>query len=131
MIVVDSSVWIDYLNNIDSPSTIILDRLVDKQALIVGDLVMCEVLRGLRTEAQAEIVEQILRRFVIVSMINDELACLAARYYRHLRGKGVTVRGTIDILIATYCIEKDHALLHSDRDFDLMQKHLGLRVYSN
>lgn len=130
MIVVDSSVWIDYLNDIETPSTLVLDRLVDKQPLIVGDLVMCEVLRGLRTDAQADAVEQILRRYVVVSMASDQLACSAARHYRYLRGKGVTVRGTIDILIATYCIENDHTLLHADRDFEPMQKHLGLRVYT-
>jgi predicted nucleic acid-binding protein len=96
--------------------------------ILVGDLILCEVLQGLRSEREAMQVETAMRAFGVVSMVTADLASRAATNYRTLRAKGVTVRKTIDLMIGTYCIDGGHDLLHSDRDFDSMKKHLGLQT---
>lgn len=96
--------------------------------LVVGDLVLCEVLQGLASNREAAMVERALRRFEVEAMVSPEIAIKSAGNYRTLRSRGVTVRKTIDMLIGTFCIERGHALLHSDRDFDHMERHLGLTV---
>jgi predicted nucleic acid-binding protein len=128
MIVVDSSVWIDHLNDRVTSAVATLRGIVEREAILVGDLVLCEVLQGLRSDAQAQMVEDALRRFTIVAMLDPYLASQAAANYRRLRRFGVTVRTTIDVIIGTYCIENDCELLHDDRDFAHMERHLGLRV---
>lgn len=105
-----------------------LRSIDDPSDIIVGDLVLLEILQGARDETHARRIERNLREFRVVSMLDDSLAIKAARNYRLLRGKGVTVRKTIDMIIGTYCIEQDYALLHCDRDFDPMVEHLGLRI---
>jgi predicted nucleic acid-binding protein len=128
MIVVDTSVWIDRLNDDPTNQVRRLRELVGNEPLLVGDLILCEVLQGLRSDPEAKLVEQALRRFDVVAMLDPDLAVQAAANYRLLRSKGVTVRKTIDLIIGTFCIEHGHALLHDDRDFDAMQRHLGLRA---
>ena len=128
MILVDTSVWIDHLNNKQTNQVITLRGLVGVVPLLVGDLILSEVLQGLRSEREAMLVEQGLRRFDLVSLVTPDLAAKAAANYRFLRGKGITIRKTIDLLIATFCIENHHPLLHSDRDFDPIEAQLGLRV---
>ena len=128
MIVVDSSVWIDHLNDRTTPEVERLRGLVGRAAILVGDLVLLEVLQGLRDEGEAALVERSLRRFDVAPMLDPDLASRAAANYRLLRGMGVTVRKTADLVIGTYCIERGHTLLHSDRDFLPMQTHLGLRT---
>lgn len=128
MILVDTSVWIDHLNNKQTHQVLALRGLVGFAPLLVGDLILCEVLQGLRSEREAALVEQALNRFDSVSLVAPSLAVQAAANYRFLRGKGITIRKTIDLLIATFCIENRHALLHSDRDFDPIETHLGLQV---
>ena len=128
MILVDTSVWIDHLNNDSTDEVHKLRRLVGRQPILVGDLILCEILQGLRSEREAALVEHELRRFDMVSIATPELAVRAAANYRFLRAKGVTIRKTIDLLIGTFCIENNHALLHADRDFNPFQEHLGLRV---
>jgi hypothetical protein len=128
MIVVDTSVWIDHLNDHPTEKVQRLRSLVGHEPLLVGDLILCEVLQGLRSDAEAKLVEQALRRFDLVPMLDPDLAIQAAANYRLLRAKGITVRRTIDLIIGTFCIENGHALLHDDRDFDAMQRHLGLRA---
>jgi predicted nucleic acid-binding protein len=130
LIAVDTSVWVDHLNDVPTPQ---VERLRDtigrRQALLlVGDLVLCEVLQGLSSEREAALVERALRRFVVEPMTSPALAVQAAANYRSLRARGVTVRRTLDLLIGTFCIERGHALLHSDRDFDGMEQFLGLAV---
>jgi hypothetical protein len=100
--------------------------LLGESEIIVGDLMLCEVLQGLANERAARDVEALLRRFDIVPMAGDAIAVAAARNYRSLRARGVTVRKTIDLLIGTWCIENRRPLLHNDRDFRLMARHLGL-----
>jgi predicted nucleic acid-binding protein len=128
MIVVDSSVWIPYLRNDHTERTERLDDLLDREQIVVGDIVMCEILQGVRNEAEAARVETILRGFHLAAMRDVELAVRAAQHYRRLRSIGITIRKTVDLIIGTFCIENDHALLHDDRDFAHMERHLGLRV---
>jgi len=126
MIVVDSTVWIDFLNGRNAPHVRRVRALLGESEIIVGDLMFCEVLQGLENERAARDVEALLRRFDIVPMAGDAIAVAAARNYRSLRARGVTVRKTIDLLIGTWCIENRRPLLHNDRDFRLMARHLGL-----
>ena len=126
MIVVDSTVWIDFLNGRDRPHVRRLRSLLGEIEIIVGDLMLCEVLQGLRGEQEAEEVEAFLRRFDIAPMAGDAIAVAAARNFRALRARGATVRKTIDLLIGTWCIEYRRPLLHNDRDFTLMARHLAL-----
>ncbi len=128
MIVVDSSVWVDYFNGRVTPETGFLDELLGRRALLTGDLIMTEVLQGFRTDRDFHQALSLLETLEIEDMLGRDVAILSARNYRLLRSKGVTVRGTIDVVIATFCILNDHQLLHSDRDFDQMVPHLGLKV---
>jgi len=128
VILVDSSVWINLLNNVVTDPVRRLRALLPTTPLLIGDLILCEVLQGFRIEAQARLVERSLSRFEAVSLIDPELAVKAAANYRFLRRRGITVRKTIDVIIATYCIERGHSLLHSDRDFAPMERLLGLQT---
>jgi predicted nucleic acid-binding protein len=126
VIVVDSSVWIDFLNGRNAPHVRRLRTLLGTDEIIVGDLMLCEVLQGLDSERAAQEVEALLRRFEIVSMAGEAIATAAARNFRSLRRRGVTVRKTIDLLIGTWCIENRGSLLHNDSDFHPMARYLGL-----
>jgi predicted nucleic acid-binding protein len=128
VIVVDTSVWIDFLNGRTTPQIDHLHDLLGAQPLLIGDLILLEVLQGVRSEAEAARVEAALRRFDIQPMLDPDLAVLAAAHYRRLRTFGVTIRKTIDLVIGTFCIARDHALLTADRDFLPMASHLGLRL---
>ncbi len=128
MILVDSSVWIDYFNGASTVQTEKLDRLLGEQSLAIGDLILTEVLRGFLTEKDFEQAKKLLTSLTVVNLGGQETAILAAKHFRFLRRLGVTVRKTIDVIIATRCIEDHYELLHNDRDFDPFVKHLGLRV---
>ena len=127
MTLVDSSVWIDQFNQVASPAVERLRALVAEEPLLVGDLILCEVLQGFRTDVQAQLVERALSQYQIVALSSPELAVKAAANYRLLRQRGITIRKTIDLIIGTFCIERGHALLHSDRDFEPMERYLGLQ----
>jgi predicted nucleic acid-binding protein len=126
LIVVDSSVWIDFLNGRNRPQVATLRAALGEQEIIVGDLMLCDVLQGLDGERAARQVEALLRRFEIVPMAGDAIAVAAARNYRLLRKRGISARKTIDLLIGTWCIENQRSLLHNDSDFRPMAQHLGL-----
>ena len=126
MIVVDSSVWIDFLNGRNVPHVRRLQAILGADEVILGDLMLCEVLQGLDSERAAREVELLLRRFDIVAMAGEAIAVAAARNFRSLRKRGVTVRKTIDLLIGTWCIENRRPLLHNDSDFRPMARYLGL-----
>jgi len=126
VIVVDSSVWIDFLNGRKAPHVDHLRAILGNEEVIVGDLMLCEVLQGLDSERAARQVEALLRRFEIVPMAGEAIAVAAARNFRLLRKRGVTVRKTIDLLIGTWCIANRTPLLHNDSDFRPMARHLGL-----
>lgn len=128
MVIVDSSVWIDYLNGTSTPEVEWLDREADRRRLGLLDLCVCEILQGLATDQEAARVWRELRRFEIFETRGVELAVAAAHNYRQLRRQGRTVRRTIDCLIATFCLRESHSLLHSDRDFDAFEERLGLHV---
>lgn len=128
MLIVDSTVWVDYFNGIENPKTDYLDQIVDKTPIQIGDLILAEVLQGFRDDTDFEKARRTFGKFMQVEMVNPGLALQSARNYRLLRRKGITVRKTIDSLIATYCIENEHDLLHNDSDFDGYEKHLGLSV---
>ncbi|MGD9613889.1 MAG: PIN domain nuclease [Alphaproteobacteria bacterium] len=128
MILVDSSVWIDHLRNTATPSVRRLRAFIPQGQVLVGDLILCEVLQGLRSETEAIFVEATLRKFAMAPLLDPDLAIVAAANYRQLRRQGITIRRTIDLIIGTFCIERGHTLLHSDRDFEPMKHFLGLRT---
>jgi len=124
---VDSSIWIDYFNGRITPETDLLDRSLGVDEVIIGDLIVTEVLQGFRKDADFHKARELLGTLPVVAMLGPEAAVEAAENYRRLRKQGVTVRKTIDVMIASYCIEHNIALLYSDRDFDPMVKHLHLQ----
>ena len=126
MILVDSSVWIDYFRGTNTPQADKLDALLGAEPLATGDVVLTEVLQGFQRQTDFDTALSLMIRFEIIDIGGTNIAVQAARNFRTLRGLGVTVRKTIDTLIATRCIEDNHALLYSDRDFDSFVLHLGL-----
>ena len=128
MLIIDSTVRIDYFNGVESPQANYLNSILETTPILVGDLMLAEVLQGFRQDVDFEKARRALGKFLQASLVGPDLAIQSARNYRTLRQKGVTVRKTIDNLIATYCIENDHELLHNDSDFDGYEKYLGLRV---
>jgi predicted nucleic acid-binding protein len=129
MILVDSSVWIGFLRGHPTTQVSRLRELIDQDDdLLVGDLILCEILLGARDEADARRLEGAMHEFPIVNLSDADLAVVAAANYRFLRSKGITIRKTIDVIIGTFCIERGHVLLHSDRDFEPMERLLGLRT---
>lgn len=128
MVVVDTTVWIDYFANRATKQVDWLDRELTSRRLGLTDLMVCEILQGVSSGRQANTVLTHLKRFEILESGGVEVASAAAANYRTLRAQGITVRKTIDCLIATVCIRGGHELLHNDRDFDPFEAHLGLRV---
>ncbi|PZU98696.1 MAG: VapC toxin family PIN domain ribonuclease [Leptolyngbya sp.] len=126
MILVDSSVWIDYFNGQNTPQVELLDQLLSTQPLAIGDIILTEVLQGFRQDTDYITAKQILTSLTIFQLINPDLAINSADNFRTLRKRGITVRKTVDVIIATFCIEAKHALLFSDRDFIPFVEHLGL-----
>ncbi len=127
MIIVDSSVWIDYFNGTLTPQTDRLDILLSQQLIGTGDLILAEVLQGFREDKDYQIALQLFQSLQFYNMLNKRLALQTAQNYRFLRKQGITVRKTIDVMIGTFCIENDFSLLHSDKDFDKMLV-LGLKI---
>lgn len=128
MILVDSTVWIDYLNGLVTAQSEALDGVVRRERIATGDLIVAEVLRGVDRDRDFDKVLQMFKEVEIIEIAGREIAVQAARNFRALRKLGIEVRKTIDCLIATRCILDGHRLLHSDRDFDPFERYLGLRV---
>lgn len=126
MILVDSSVWIDHFNDHRTPQTAKL--FAEPEEILVGDFILLEVLRGARDDIHSARLERELRRFDVEPLLDAHLAVKAAENYRRLRALGFTTRKSIDVIIGTFCIERGHVLLHDDRDFAPMEKHLELKV---
>jgi hypothetical protein len=126
LIVVDTSVWIDFLNGRTAAHVDSLREALGRDEIVIGDLMLCEVLQGLDSEREARQVESMLRQFEVAAMAGDAIAVGAARNFRALRRRGITVRKTNDLLIGTWCIENRQPLLHNDSDFRPMARHLGL-----
>jgi len=128
MIFVDSSVWIDYFNGKETPQTERLDSYLGTTLVIMGDLVLTEVLQGFQSDKDFKTARDLLMQMPFMEMGGIEIALQSAINYRALRKKGVTVRKTIDVIIATFCIHNRLSLLHDDKDFDPMTKFLGLKA---
>ena len=127
MTLVDSSVWIDYFRGVATPQSDRLDRLLGRERLATGDVVLTEVLQGFTHDRDFNQALKLLSSLTLVQIGGEAVAIQAARNFRSLRAQGMTIRKTIDTLIATRCILDGHALLYSDRDFDPFVEHLGLR----
>lgn len=127
MILVDSSVWIDYFRGTSAPETETLDSLLGTEPIATGDLILTEVLQGFVSDQDFNQAKKLLTSLVIVDLAGQTIAVQAAKNFRVLRAHGITVRKTIDTVIATRCIENRLPLLYSDRDFDPFVEHLGLR----
>jgi hypothetical protein len=128
MIVVDTTVWIDILGGRSNGQTQWLDRNLTVAGLALTDLILCEILQGVRQDVSFALFREDLLRFRVYETGGADLAIAAAEYYRALRKKGITIRSTIDCITAAFCIRERHELLHNDRDFDPFAKHFGLKV---
>ena len=126
-IVVDSSVWIDFFRGLVTPQTERLDSLLSTEPIAVGDLILAEVLQGFRSEQDFNQARKLMTALDVITLGGQDIALQAAGNYRALRAQGVTIRKTIDTVIATRCIESGFMLLYSDKDFDPFVQHLGLR----
>ena len=128
MLLVNSSVWIDYFNGTITPQTNHLDRILGIDEIVIGDLILAEVLQGFRLDRDYEAAKKAMYAFPIPGLVGTNIALQSADNYRFLRKRGITVRKTIDCLIATFCIENRLEILHSDSDFDPFEQHLQLKV---
>ena len=128
MVIIDSTVWIDLFSGIPNAETRWLDAEAGKQRLGLTDMILCEVLQGIRSDAELKKAERELLKCEVFATGGIEMAVAAAGNYRELRKKGFTVRKTIDCWIATFCLREGYALLHRDRDFDVFEEVLGLTV---
>ena len=133
MLVVDSSVWIDFFNDVDTPGAQLLQHLLDRGEVrvVVPDLVLFEVLRGFRFEHEYRQARLLMQTLSIEPVGGAEVALAAAQHYRSLRAQGITVHSAIDVLVASFCIENDYALLHRDRDFTAFEELRGLRGWKH
>jgi predicted nucleic acid-binding protein len=128
VILVDSSVWIDYFRGSDTPQTEALDVTLDREPVLIGDLILIEVLQGFKPDWHFYRAKRLLTSLTVADLVGRDVAIKGAQNFRKLRSRGVTVRKTIDTLIATYCIGHNLALLYSDKDFDPFVSFLGLRL---
>jgi predicted nucleic acid-binding protein len=131
MIIVDSSVWIDFFNGVGTTEVERLDALLGQEAIGIGDLILTEVLQGFRHDKDYKIAKELLTSLDIFNFVDESIAIKSADNFRLLRRAGITVRKTIDVIIATFCIENDFILLHSDKDFKPFSLHLNLRALSS
>jgi len=129
MIFLDSTVLIDYFNGNNTWQVAALDSLLGKELVVIGDYVLTEVLQGFRSDKEFQAAKTTLLSFPCYDIGGKDMAIQSAKNYRYLRTKGITVRKTIDVMIATCCIENNFTLLHTDKDFDPFEKHLNLKVY--
>lgn len=128
MIVVDTSVWVDHFRGISTPQTSILESSLLEKPVAVGDLIVAEILRGIRSDAAFKRIQRLLLSLTVYEMLGVQRAIQAAIYYQTLRKKGITIRNTADVIIASFCISEGHTLLFSDKGFLPFVKHFGLRT---
>jgi predicted nucleic acid-binding protein len=129
MVVADTTVWIDYVRGLQAPHTNALDHELLHNQVITGDLLMAEFLQGFRNDKDFEATKEIMNSLICYDMLGKDMALKSAVNFRLLRKNGITVRKTADIIIGTFCIEHNFPLLHNDRDFEPMEKYLGLLIY--
>jgi predicted nucleic acid-binding protein len=128
MVIVDTSVWVEYLRGSAIPETRWLDRALGREAIGLTDLILCEVLQGVRSDSEFRTAKRELLQLSVFPSGGVDLALEAAGHFRDLRQRGFTVRKMVDCWIATFCLREGYRLLHCDRDYDLFERHLGLRV---
>ena len=128
MVVVDTSVWINHFRGISDRETKILDKLLLEGSVATCDLIVCEILRGIKSESLMKQTQLLLLSVTVYELLSVQNAIRAAHKYRRLRSLGITVRNTADMLIASYCIDEGHSLLFADRDFLPFVKHQGLKA---
>lgn len=128
MIIVDTSVWIDFFNGRDTPQTDTLDRLLGNEPVAIGDLILMEILQGFRADKAYRKAKGLLSALPVFDMLGSENAINCAAHYRRLRKRGITVRKSADVIIATFCIVENHSLLFSDKDFLPFVEVLGLQA---
>ncbi|HPH02541.1 MAG TPA: PIN domain nuclease [Spirochaetota bacterium] len=128
MTVVDTSAWIDYFRGLDAPHTRAVDRVLQTDRVVIGDLILAEFLQGFRDDRDFERATDLMNRLEYHDFVGREVALAAAVIYRSLRKRGVTVRKTIDVLIGTWCLMHGCPLIHNDHDFDPLETHFGLIV---
>ncbi len=128
MILVDSSVWIDFFNGKITPKTDWLDSALGNQPILIGDIILTEVLQGFQNDKDFKTAKSLLLDFPVMEMLGQELAIKSALNYRRLRKRGVTIRKTIDVIIGSFCISNNFSLLHDDRDFYPLEKYLNLKA---
>ena len=126
MILADTSVWIDYFNGVESEQTDLLDTVITESAVVLGDLIYLEILQGFRSDKDYNAARKELKRLPLYDLLGADMVEICARNYRSLRKRGITVRKTTDVVIASFCIEHKLPLLYVDRDFSPFEKHLGL-----
>jgi predicted nucleic acid-binding protein len=129
MILIDSSVWIANLRDQETPATRWLRQSQPGDGIILGDLILLEILQGAKSDRHAEELRAELQDYGIVPILDQTVTIGAATNFRHLRSRGITVRKTVDLIIATYCLVYGHRLLHQDRDFHGFEQHFGLDVF--
>jgi predicted nucleic acid-binding protein len=128
MIVADTSAWIDYVKGVEALHTNILDYELEHSRIITGDIIIAEFLQGFREDQDYDTAKRLMESLEYCDFLGKDNAIQAAQNYRRLRKNGITVRKTINVIIATFCIENGFELIHNDRDFDPMEEYLGLRV---
>lgn len=128
MVLVDTSVWIDYFRGTETRQVSLLDDLLAKDRIIIGDLIITELMQGFRYQRELNAISEVVELLEYRDLVGREIAEKSAENYRYLRKRGATVRKTIDVIIGTFCIENGIYLLYDDRDFTQMESHLGLKV---
>ena len=131
MILVDTSVWVNYFNGIVNKQTESLDHLLSERTVLVGDIILTEILQGFDRDKEFRLAKKALNPLDCVHLGDKSLAIKAASNFRFLRSKGVIIRKTVDMLIVSWCIEHEVELLHNDKDFDLIATQLPLQIYVN
>ena len=127
MILVDTSVWVDFFNGVATPESDYLSNSLGHEPVAIGDLILAEILQGFRRDRDYHTARSLLDSLTIFELLNPDLAIKAADRYRRLRKRGITVRKTTDAIIGSWCVENGFPLLYSDRDCDPMVEHLGLK----
>ena len=128
MIVVDTSAWIDYVNGIKATQTKLIDDALENNRIVTGDIIITEFLQGFKSQTDFEQAKRMMDLLEYYDFLGKDLAIKAANNFRLLRRNGITIRKTIDVIIATFCIENDYMLIHNDKDFDPMESILGLKI---
>ncbi|MDR9418210.1 PIN domain nuclease [Gracilimonas sp.] len=129
MILVDTSVWIDYFNGVSTKQTDSLDQALSEETVLIGDIILTEILQGFDSDKEFRLAKQALSSLECAHLGGKSLAIKAASNFRFLRSKGITIRKTVDMLIGTWCIEHKMKLLHNDKDFDRIATHIPLQIY--